>query len=368
MLMIAAGSWICQVNGVLDGPGKDNPPANEKIVKLSPQQASFGAASNPELQKVDKIIPPVAEEKANSIAVPERSVCETFEVHYVKNKKGKTIQKFKRNRKSWGREDRARFKQLIHLVTSEMNADPRMFEAWGLRESTLNPSAIHLLNADLEAATTAWQAHKYSQDREQELVALMDEVGARDRRFWKAKAELYKIRKFMNNAYFDDRITFVVKTPTETLTDTRSSWSYGYGAFGMNPTLFLHIWDPEAPPWVFCAHDGIPAIVTAIWAARSQKAECQSLGYEGSYRVVNRRYGTGHCEKRQSLKGRGKVIKNYSEKTNLNLDDDAKLGCRTVWKKGKKKKVKECKWDEETTDRYEIVEYMTKQAQTKGIL
>lgn len=368
ILIIGAGSWICQVNGMLGGEQIDDS-AKEKIVEIKPQQASFGTVSGPKTKQVDQITPASEdpEEKSPSLAIPDRSVCEDFEVIYYE-KNGQMKRRFKRNRKDWGKKDRARFKQLVHLVATEMNAEPRIFEGWSLRESTLNPSVIHLLNPDLEGATNSWQAHEYSKEKEAELLAKMEEVGARDPKFWKAKAKLHKIRKFQNNPYFDDKIEFKVTTPTETLMDSMSSWSYGYGAFGMNPTLYQHIWDPEAPPWIFCSNEGIPAIVTAVWAARSQQEECQALGWEGTYRDINRRFGTGHCKQRKSLNGKGKVIRKYAKRTNLDLDEKAKLGCRKVWKKGKRKKVKVCKWDEETTDRYEIVEYMTKRAQEKGIL
>lgn len=202
----------------------------------------------------------------------------------------------RRIRKPWTQADRDRFRLLVTMVAREMGAESRLLLAWSMRESTYQPSALHVLNPDVHGATQAWRKYAYDADEETRLEAALAQTEATDARYWKLKGKLARLRRFKGNQHLYAEVQYDQVAPDGTVTQTRgSAWAFGYGPFGFNPAYFVQVWDPKAPPWIFCHDDGIPAIVTAIWSARAHQRECEAAGVGGSYNVLNRRLGRGHC-------------------------------------------------------------------------
>ncbi len=275
-------------------------------------------------------------------------VCERFEVRIRPD--GRSWHKRLRDT-AWTKAERERFRELVELVAEELDADPRLLTLWALRESTYNPHAIHVLDPDLEASRASWRAHRWDPKRAAELEATMSELGARHPDYWKAKAELARISKFRDNPHYEATIDFEVVDPTERRHATKASaWGYGYGPFGFNPTYFLPIWDASAPPWVFCNDDGLAAIVTAVWAAREHQRECETLGFDGSYEVVNRRFASGHCTERP---GRAEQFRTRARSRGIDPAARARLGKR---------------WPRETSNRRELLEHLYERARERGLL
>jgi len=257
---------------------------------------------------------------------------------------------YQRIRKPWTNADELRFRQLIDLVTSEMGANPRLFRTWSLRESTHRPSAIHVLDPDLEAAAVAWHEHTYSSERERVLLEMLAAADASSRPYWEAKAELSRITTFRDNPFFRDVVEFELRLPDGTQArDVASIWAFGYGPFGFNPTFFLPIWDPVSPPWIFCGDDGVVAIVTAVWAARLQQRECEEKGVGDSYTVVNRRFSRGHCSRVEADPN----FRRRASRAGLDPDARARLGR---------------KWPQESTDRSELLTHLRTLARQQGLL
>ncbi|NVB37903.1 hypothetical protein G6O69_08655 [Pseudenhygromyxa sp. WMMC2535] len=274
-------------------------------------------------------------------------VCERFEVRMREG--GRSWHR--RLRRTWTEADRVRFRSLVELVAKEMGAEPRLLELWALRESTYNPYAIHVLNPDLEASATSWRKHRWDPERAAQLEESMAALGARDPEYWQAKAELARISRFRGNDFYDALVEFEVVDRDGARARRRTSyWGYGYGPYGFNPTYFLATWDAEAPPWVFCNDDGLAAIVTAIWAAREHQRECESLGFEGSYEVVNRRFSAGHCA------ARPKADRRFGERARrrgLAPESEAKLGRD---------------WPADASDRAVLLEHLRTKAAAEGLL
>jgi len=257
----------------------------------------------------------------------------------------------RRLRRSWTNHDRANFRKLVVMVARELGADPKLLTLWALRESTYNPYAIHVLNPDVEASTTAWRRHRWDPERAAELEAQMAELGARDPGFWAAKAELSRISRFRTNPHFNSLINYdQVMSDGARIPQRRSAWGYGYGPFGFNPTYFLPIWDADAPPWVFCNDDGLAAIVTAVWAARAHQRECEGLGYGASNEVVNRRFSSGHCAERPE---RAAKFLTRARSRGIDPAARAKLGSR---------------WPADTSDRGELLDHLRARAAEEGLL
>jgi len=287
----------------------------------------------------------VAEPRATEEPVPY--VCERFELRI--NKQGRVWHK--RLRHAWTEADREHFRELITMVANELGADPKLLALWALRESTYNPYAIHVLDPDIEASTASWRRHRWDPDRAAELEQLMTELGARDPEYWAAKAELARISRFRDNPHYDAQIDYERVSPDGAREhDQRSAWSYGYGPFGFNPTYFVPIWDPQAPPWVFCNDDGLAAIVTAIWAAREHQRECAELGFGASNEVVDRRFSSGHCEPRP---GRAEKFRTRASKRGIDPDARARLGDG---------------WPADSSDRAQLLEHLRAKAIEQGLL
>lgn len=332
-------------------------PAHEDPSGAAPLQQLLAAASLPEpaatvatLASTRSLGPSLAPRETATASDREPAApyaCERFELRVRSDGR----RWHKRLRRSWGEADRQRFRRLVSMVADEMGADPRLLTLWALRESTYNPYAIHVLDPDVDASTATWRRHRWDPEQAAELEARMEALGARDRGYWQAKAELARISRFRDNPHYDDRIRYeVVEVEGERWAETTSAWGYGYGPFGFNPTYFLPVWDATAPPWVFCEHDGIAAIISAIWAARAHQRECRSLGHGDSYEVVNRRFSSGHCAPRP---GRVHLFRKRARARGIRVDAKAKLGTR---------------WAEADSDRAEVLEHMRALAEAQGLL
>jgi len=274
-----------------------------------------------------------------------QEACETFDVQI--DAEGK--RRYRRNRKQWTMRDERRFRKLVDLVAREMGAEPRLFRAWSFRESTYRPSAIHVLNPDVEGAVAAWRKYKYSEEQALALTEELGQLDATSSRYWELKGALTRIQTFRDNPYFDDAMQYALLLPDGSRsTDFASIWAFGYGPFGFNPAYYIPLWDVNSPPWVFCGDDGLVAIVTAVWAAREHQRECAAQGVGDSYAVVNRRFGRGHCASSSRTEAFGQRL----ERLGVNPDARAKLGR---------------KWPRASTDRGELLAHLRKKAREDGV-
>ncbi|GEM_PF-1307743 len=275
------------------------------------------------------------------------NVCERFRVEIDRRDRSR----FRRIRHDWDQEDRHRFRGLVGMVAHEMGADPRIFHLWASRESTFNPYAVHVLSNDLSAGLHAWQRHRYDPIEEKRLREIMERTGANSRHYWRAKADLNRITRFRDNPHYENEVSYSVEPARgDRHEERRSSWAFGYGPFGFNPTYYLPVWQAEAPPWVFCNEDGLVALISAVWAARTGQRECGRVGQGDSYGVVNRRFSSGHCEPRPR---RDALFRKRARGWGIPVDQRAKLGE---------------KWPRKTTDRREILTYMRARALERGLL
>ncbi len=276
----------------------------------------------------------------------QRSSCEHFRVEVDASGRPR----HRRIRKAWSKEDRDRFRRLVGMVAKEMGAEPRLFQAWSMRESTYQPSALHVLNPDVNGATAAWRRYAYDADEEARLEEQLAATEATDGRYWQLKGKLARLRRFKGNAHLYAEVEYEQVAPDGTTSTARgSAWAFGYGPFGFNPAYFVQVWDSKAPPWVFCHDDGIPAVVTAIWAARAHQRECQAAGVGGSYLVLNHRLGRGHCAPPDPESGFVKRL----QRLGLDAHKPARLGK---------------KHPAETTDRAELLETLRARARSQGLL
>lgn len=276
----------------------------------------------------------------------QRSACEGFRVQVGEDGRPR----HKRERKPWTKVDRDRFRALVAMVAREMGAEPRLFQAWAMRESTYRPSALHVLNPDVNGATTAWRKYAYDADEEARLEAELAQTDATEGRYWKLKGKLSRLRRFKGNPHLYAEVEYDRVTPDGDVSRARgSAWAFGYGPFGFNPAYFVQVWDSKAPPWIFCHDDGVPAIVTAIWAARAHQRECEAAGVGGSYLVLNRRLGRGHCEEPNPESG---FVRRLG-RMGLDATRRAKLGKAHP---------------ADTTDRTELLELLRAKAREQGLL
>ena len=258
--------------------------------------------------------------------------------------------RYKRVRRPWTKADEKRFSQLVTLVAKEMGAEPRLIRAWAMRESTYRPHAMHVLNPDIEAATAAWRRLHYSPTEEAELQAQMAKLSKQDSEYWKAKARLHQVQTFRDNPYLDDIIEFeVTATDGSVSPGSEPAWAFGYGPFGFNPAYFVPVWDSSAPPWVFCDDNGLVAIITAVWAARTAQRECEAQGFGDSYATVNRRFSRGHC----ATVSPHANFRKRARRLGRNPDMRAKLGR---------------KWKRDTADRGQMLHAMRSKAVAAGLL
>lgn len=292
---------------------------------------------------LDAVLPRL-DERSNYGASP--SSCEGFEV--IVDQRGRP--RHKRIRKPWTKTDRHRFRGLVGLVASELGAEPRLFQAWALRESTYRPSALHVLNPDVQGATTAWRKYAYDAEAEARLEARMDATEATDPDYWQVKGQLARLRRFKGNPHLFATVDYKTTGPDGTVSSSQgSAWAFGYGPFGFNPAYFVQVWDAKSPPWVFCHDDGLAAIVTAIWSARAHQRECEAADVGGSYLVLNHRLGRGHCAMPDP---QSKFIDRLG-RVGLDAHARAKLGK---------------KYPQAETDRAALLEHLRARARQEGLL
>lgn len=256
------------------------------------------------------------------------NMCETFTViegaKRFRNPATGKLQypiRHKRNRFHRKRSDQRRTRELIRLVTREMGADRAaqyLVDMIAFHESSWNPEAIHILNRDLQANLDAWEHFSYDPVREERLEEKIRTTSAKSKGYWKLRAQLADVQLYKGNPYWDSQLEYRHRIPerklhgevTEALevTERRSVWAYGYGLFGMNSVLYMHVFDQTAPPWVLCGDEGIVAVVTAVWALREQQSSCAYLSGKdpdkygtdgGNARGVVRRFARGHCSDSQ---------------------------------------------------------------------
>ena len=249
---------------------------------------------------------------------------------------------YKRARHKYTHEDRKRVRAVIKLVADEMGADHRYLWAKSIIESSGNPETIHILNADFEANRVTWHRFTYSERREKQLLDLKEKYGAQSKVFWRAKADLHRIRKYKGNQYWDETQEVQVYGPKDhRSTETPSIWSWGYGLYGMNSVYYTEDWDNQAPPWILCAEDGLIATVIEIWALRHGIQECVAQGYENNWDTANRRVSRGKCDEHTP----GKKYVHWAAQMGLERDKAPKLGT---------------KWDRKTSDRQQLLDHMRK--------
>lgn len=295
------------------------------------EETEIEEETSSEEDEVDEIAE-APEERATPVAVAQPgdawktypNACETFTViegaARVRNKKTGKMEypiRFRRNRFNRKRGDQRRTRELIRLVAREMGADEAgqyLVDMIAHHESSWNPEAIHILNRDLDKNLEAWEHFSYDAGREMQLQQKLRTTSAKSKEFWKIKAELADLRMYKGNPFWNAQLEYVHKIPERTLhgetteamefTERRSVWGYGYGLFGMNSVLYMHVFDKTAPPWVLCGDEGIVAVVTAIWALREQQSDCAYLTGKnperwgtdgGNARGVVHRFASGHC-------------------------------------------------------------------------
>lgn len=312
------------------------------------------------------------------------NVCETFTAHQGEPKYNKRLGKrvapinYQRNRYKYTISDQKRTKEIIRLVAREMGVpEPDLFVVMALHESSAHPEAIHILNGDLNANRKAWDRHDYTPAKE---AALKLRMKTQKKDFWKARAALNTLQVYKDNPYWRTRIQFDMVIPDQkiaggkivkgkTVKDSRGVWQFGYGLYGHNAVLYMNTWDPQAPPWALCAHQGILATIVQVWTARSAANECDYLsrtdpkkyGKEGAtYTGVLRRLATGRCSDRPLRKDWQGLMETYGDGPN-----PAARGGSVPWKS---KAQFGNKWDEKSTDRQKILEHMLRRAEEEGLL
>lgn len=399
-----------------------------------------GAAISPKTQNISKkhTLVPEGPSHTPEVSLPSKtvedtekkplthakSVCETFVViegdTRIKNKHGKWVYpvRYKRNRYKRTRKDLRRTQKLIRLVAKEMGADESgqyLVDMIARHESSWNPEAIHILNRDLTANLEAWEKHSYNPELEHALLQELEQVNAKQKRYWEIKAKLADLRLYKDNPFWNTQMEFLHKIPERTLhgettppiefKEKRSVWSYGYGLYGMNAVLFTYVWDRNAPPWVLCDNEGIIATITAIWTLREHQKTCSYLSKQnpekygtdgGSARGVVHRFARGHCSDKRLGKVWQKLMAQYAE--HVDWDVEPYLGDKFPRYKMKRKNGKwvydyakerdtltgEIKRDEkgrpiykrdsqgrkvkQPTDREEILAHMLEKAEKAGLL
>lgn len=300
---------------------------------------------------------------------PEPSYdCETF---YVQDSRDPAFEKeFRSQSFSLSRKDRLRVRKLIRLVASEMGANPHLLEMFAEHESNFNPYKLHLQGEDRRANLNARSRFWPNPLRGKRLSKVLSSTSVQSPRYWEAKQKLEEVGTYQQNPFWNHRIEYRhilseenVKGknyPEVRMKRWRTVWGHGYGLYGMNSVLFTRVWDPEAPPWILCAEQGMIATVVAIWTLRRTKKECEELSARnpevygtdgGNYYGVIRRFGRGHCGRSDLSESWGKFFRRY--RGLINWEAPARLGTA---------------WDEETSDRGELLRVLREKAQAQGLL
>lgn len=281
--------------------------------------------------------------------------------------------RFRRLRVRRSKEDTQRTKALIGLVNEEMGGDRNgelLLRLIARHESHANPYALHLLNPDQAANRRAHASYTYTSEREGALEEALATESPRTDRYWKIKRALTKIRRYKTNPYWTANVDYEHRFSAQTKgaqihveNRQHSAWGFGYGLFGMNAVLYTSVLSPEAPPWALCVDEGIPAIVTAVWALRVHQVQCRALserdphqyGDDGeSVRGLVHRWGRGHCG--DQVPGKG-----WQALMGIQQRRDRDFGWDTV-------PVFGSRYSREQADPIVVIEHMKARAVEEGLL
>ncbi len=247
------------------------------------------------------------------------------------------------------KKDSQKAKKMAKLVAKEMGADYRLLLIWMERGSNSNPYAVHVMDGDVRAHKKAWKQYIWSQPKERYYLYILKNKNINDSEWWKAKSNLNKILRYKNNLFFR------YKKPVDILDENHNIlgmenvnvFYMGYGPIDMNSVLYSHIWNNNTPPWVMCNYYGLISYIVAIWSARKFQRECQSIGFDGSYGVIDRRYARGKCDYPN------KTFKNFAKKYKLDPYKKARLGNKFPY---------------ESTNKEELLKFLLKRAIEEKII
>ncbi len=179
---------------------------------------------------------------------------------------------------------RARIEQVAKEISFSRNSSGARGNARDLaaflvlvagRESSLRPWKAHRLNGDVRANRTAW--------------ARMHE-------------------RYRDSPHYDDR----------------ERWQ-GYGLFGQNSPLFVHHWDPAAPPEVLCRE--VEAVATYLAKARIALRKQADLGITPTWASVHAALAAGEVRPSKKTLDR---FRNLARKRAPDLDVDARISERSL--------------------------------------
>lgn len=175
------------------------------------------------------------------------------------------------------------------------------------RETTRRPFKRHRLDADLRAGRTAWFAHA----KDYGWAPKLDKKGY--------FVDMEKADDDANEAFYE-----------------RSRWHYGLGPFGQNVTLWVNVWDKQAPPEILCREP--VAVETYLRKSREvvnklhHGIRCSGKYYENkkpTWEVIHRAVSSGKiCPATSKEKNAIKKSNNFKKaasKHGINPDEPVTL-------------------------------------------
>jgi hypothetical protein len=176
---------------------------------------------------------------------------------------------------------RARIEEIAREICSKGSGacDPSDLAAFltlvATRESSLRPWKAHRLNGDVRANRSAWakQADRYD-----------------------------------GSTHYDDR----------------ERWQ-GYGLFGQNSPLFVHHWDPAAPPEVLCRE--VEAVATYLTKARIALRKQADLGVPTTWASVHAALAMGEVRPKEASLDR---FRKQARQQRSSLNVDARISERSL--------------------------------------
>lgn len=302
---------------------------------------------------------------------------------------------YKRNRKKITSAEQKRNYALARMVAKEMGFDPTLVHMHADHEASGRSDVIHILSPDREANQKAFEKYSYSLSKESALEERLSSLSARESKaearangrawYWDVKSKLFDIRRYKGNRFWSTYLTHehhIPKRgdiPKEVFEESKSVWSFGYGLYGMNAVLYTHVWDPQAPPWIMCAEDGIVATIMYVWVARDAKAKCDQLSSRdpeaygsdgGNNRGIIRRMAKGKCGKAKLGPVWQRLMKKYESSYGIDWDASAQVGSKwpayELYRNGNPKRDKDGR--RIPTDRKKILDHMIEKAKKKGLL
>jgi len=106
--------------------------------------------------------------------------------------------------------------------------------------------------------------------------------------------------------------------------DDRERWQ-GYGLFGQNAALFVHHWDPAAPPEALCRE--VEAVATYLAKARVALRKQQDLGVPTTWASVHAALAAGEVRPSSATLDR---FRKQARKQRSSLDVDARISERSL--------------------------------------